>query len=72
MAVALAHFLLAGTLTQVICEAVYAEDNRTQEAFQLPRLRINSKYKYEVPPYHEIIRYDIRAMQSTKCRFETK
>ncbi|XP_035710247.1 prominin-1-A isoform X3 [Folsomia candida] len=56
MAVALVHFVLAGLLTQGICEAVYAQDNRTQTAFNLPTLRIESKYNYEVPPYHEIVK----------------
>lgn len=55
MAVAVVHFVLAGLLTQGICEAVYAGDNRTQETFNLPSLRIESKYSYKVPPYHEIV-----------------
>jgi len=56
MAVAVAHFMLAGTLTQVICEAVYAQDSRTEEAFRLPKLTVNSRYNYQVPPYSEIVR----------------
>ncbi len=56
MIVAVAHFILAGLLTQGICEAVYSQDNRTQNALNLPTLRIDSKYSYEIPPYHEIVR----------------
>lgn len=56
MAVALLHFAGAGALTQVVCEAVHAADNRTEDAFQIPRLKINSRYDYEAPAYTEIIR----------------
>jgi hypothetical protein len=57
MAVAVVHFMLAGTLTQVICEAVYANDNRTQSALRLPTMEIDSdKFAYKFPAYHEIIR----------------
>jgi hypothetical protein len=56
MAVAVAHFMMAGPLTQVICEAINAQDNRTEEAFRLPKLTVNSQYNYQVPPYNEIVK----------------
>lgn len=56
MVVALAHFVAAGSLTQVVCEAVNEADNRTEDAFRIPRLKINSRYDYEAPAYTEIIR----------------
>lgn len=56
MVVALIHFLGAGALTQVLCEAVNDADDRTEDAFRIPRLKINNRYDYEAPAYSEIIR----------------
>lgn len=55
--VALMHFIMAGALTQVICDKVNNADNQTEMALNLPKLRIESKYDYQLPPYYQIIKY---------------
>lgn len=56
MIAAVVQFVPAGVLTQVICEAVHAADNRTEDALQIPRLKINSRYDYDPPAYADIVR----------------
>ncbi|CAL8102681.1 unnamed protein product [Orchesella dallaii] len=55
MVVALAHFVAAGGLTQVVCEAINDADNRTEDVFRLPRL-VNREHNYIAPPFTDIIR----------------
>ncbi|ODM96406.1 Prominin-1-A [Orchesella cincta] len=56
MVVALVHFVAAGGLTQVVCEAVQDGDNRTEDVFRIPRMPVNSRYDYVAPAYSDIIR----------------
>ena len=54
-AVSLVHFFAAGALSQIACEAVTSMDNQTENMLRLPRLHIDNKDNYTVPPYFEIM-----------------
>jgi hypothetical protein len=47
--------LAAGALTQVACDAIAAMDNRTEHILQIPRIQIENKQNYVVPPYSTIL-----------------